>query len=84
MTDKLDAKFYGVIRKAKDDTIVPDDQWMLFLAKDNVFAEWLPKYREGCVLHDCDADQIAAIDRGIERLNAWRAATDAKGEKLLG
>ncbi len=88
---KLDAKFYGQIRKAKDDTVVPEDEYMVFLAKDNAFAEILPKYIEVCKRRGCDQEQIASIERGLDRLNKWRAANaerckdpDAKGEKLLG
>ncbi len=88
--EKLDSKFYGTIRKAKDDSIVPEDEWMCFLAKDNAFALTLPLYRQKCIELGCDADQLAAIDRGIARLLAWRNANpdrlkapDAKDEKLL-
>ena len=87
---KLDLKFYGEIRKVKDDSVVPDDEWMAFLAKDTAFAETLPIYRDKCVELGCDAEQIAAVDKTIKRLNAWRETNqhrlkipDAKGEKLL-
>jgi hypothetical protein len=39
---KLDAKFYGDLRKVKDGSAVPDDEWAVFLAKDNAFAAILP------------------------------------------
>lgn len=88
---KMDGKFYGQIRKAKDDTIVPEDEWVCFLVKDNVFAAWLPTYRDKCIEANCDSDQIEALDRMIERVKDWRLANldrckdpDAKGEKLLG
>jgi|SRR6478735_1926941 len=87
---KLDAKFYGEIRKAKDGTRVPHDEYVVFLAKDNAFALTLPVYREKCLLLGADAEQIAAVDAMIERLNGWRAAhpdrlkvPDAAGEQLL-
>lgn len=87
---KLDAKFYGEIRKAKDDTRVPDDEYVVFLAKDNAFAAILPLYAAKCAELGCDPDQIAAIDRMVDRVLAWRAANpdrlknpDAKGERLL-
>lgn len=90
-TQKADAKFYGYIRKAKDDSQVPDEEWVVFLFKDTAFAETLPIYREKCVNLGCDAEQIASIDRMISRMRAWRAVhperlkrPDAKGEKLLG
>ena len=87
---KLDAKFYGEIRKAKDDSIVPDDEYVVFLAKDNAFAETLPFYLQNCKELGCDAEQIASVERMIERVFKWRAANttrlkdpDAAGEKLL-
>lgn len=88
---KLDAKFSGVIFKIKDGTIVPDDEYVVFLVKDNAFAEILPDYRAKCVELGADAEQIAAVDRMIERAKVWRAANphrlkvpDAKGERLVG
>lgn len=88
---KLDAKFYGEIRKVKDDSVVPDDEYVVFLAKDTAFANTLGRYREECVALGADADQIAAVDRMITRLQAWRTehpdrlkVPDAAGEKLLG
>lgn len=88
--EKLDAKFYGNIYKAKDDSRVGDDEYVIFLAKDNAFAAVLPQYREKCVEMGADAEQIAAVDAMLERLHAWREAhperlkvPDAAGEKLL-
>ncbi len=88
---KLDAKFYGEIRKVKDDSIVPDDEYVVFLAKDNAFAETVRFYRRACELLGADQEQIDAVDRMIERIDDWRTANahrlkvpDAKGEKLLG
>ncbi len=91
MAQKLDAKFSGVIFKIKDGSIVPDDEYMVFLVKDNAFAETLPFYLEKCVELGADEEHIAAVARTIDRLNAWRSANphrlkvpDAKGEKLVG
>lgn len=88
---KLDAKFYGELRKAKDDSLVLDDEYVVFLAKDNAFAAILPVYRAACVSLGCDDEQIAALDRMMDRVSLWRAGhpdrlkrPDAKGEKLLG
>jgi hypothetical protein len=87
---KLDAKFYGEIRKVKDDSLVPDDEWCVFLAKDDAFAYILPEYRNRCVALSADAEQIAAVERMIERMYRWREKNrnrlkvpDAAGEKLL-
>lgn len=87
---KLDAKFEGEIRKVKDGSIVPDDEYVVFLAKDNAFAEVIHQYRLICIQRGCDNEQIAAVDRMILRLEKWRSEhpdrlknPDAKGEKLL-
>ncbi len=87
---KLDAKFYGEIRKVKDDSVVPEEEYIVFLAKDNCFAAILPHYRRLCVEAHCDPEQIIALDLMILRVQAWRRAhsdrlkkPDAAGEKLL-
>lgn len=87
---KLDAKFYGEIRKVKDDSIVPDDEYVVFLVKDNAFARAVYKYREECITLGADREQIDSVTRMIIRIEDWRAANphrlkvpDAKGEKLL-
>lgn len=88
---KLDAKFFGVIVKAKDNSIVPEDEYVVFLAKDSAFAAILPAYRDKCIELGCDMEQVQAVNRMIDRVSAWRKANpsrlknpDAKGEKLLG
>lgn len=87
---KLDLKFQGEIFKVKDGSLVPDDQWMCFLAKDDAFALTLPFYRDKCAELGADAEQLAAVDKTILRLAEWRLnhtdmlkVPDAKGEKLL-
>ena len=87
---KLDAKFYGEIRKVKDDSVVPDDEYVVFLAKDTAFARALLYYRKMCVELNADQEQINAVDRLMIRVFEWRAQNvrrvkvpDAKGEKLL-
>lgn len=87
---KLDAKFYGEIRKAKDGTIVPEDEYVVFLAKDNAFAAVLPQYLAKCRELGSDAQQISAVERLIKRVKTWRTANpkklknpDAAGEKLI-
>jgi hypothetical protein len=90
MSEKLDAKFYGEIRKVKDGSLVPDDEYVVFLAKDTAFANMLMRYRAECVRLGADREQIDAVDRLDHRLRQWRAANperlkvpDAAGEKLL-
>ena len=42
---KLDKKFVGQITKVKDGSIVGEDEYVVFLAKDTAFASILPTYR---------------------------------------
>jgi len=88
--EKLDAKFYGTIRKVKDNSIVPDDEYVVFLAKDNAFATTLVDYYWKCVAHKADEEQLDAVKRLVDRVMRWRDANPdrcqvpgAKGEKLL-
>jgi len=87
---KLDAKFDGTIHKVKDGSIVPDDEYVVFLAKDNAFALALPVYRAICAAMGADDEHLNAVDRMIARLHLWRGQNrskcktpDAKGERLL-
>lgn len=88
---KLDGKFYGQIYKAKDDSQVPDDEYVVFLAPDTAFANVLPLYLEQCINLGADQEQIDAVMRMIGRVQEWRLANpdrvkvpDAAGERLLG
>lgn len=88
---KLDAKFYAAVTKVKDGTSVPDDQWMIFLAKDDAFPATLVFYYEECQRLGADIEQLESIERTMRRLDEWRKANpdkckvpDARGEKLLG
>jgi len=90
-TVKLDAKFYGAIYKAKDGSSVPDDQYMVFLAKDNAFPATLQFYLDECVRLGADQEHCESVMRTQRRLKEWREANpdmckvpDARGEKLLG
>lgn len=87
---KLDAKFEGEIRKVKDGSVVADDEYVVFLAKDNAFRIALGAYRQACAALGADEEQLDAVDRMIGRVDAWRdknadrcKTPDARGEKLL-
>jgi hypothetical protein len=86
----MDVRFFGTVRKVRDGTVVPDDQWMRFLLTDDAFAEVLPIYRRICERMGADDKQLAAVDRAITRVQAWRKVhpnelkmPHAKGERLL-
>jgi len=71
---KLDAKFFGHIYKAKDCSEVPDDEYVVFLAKDDAFLPTLQFYHEECERLGAGPRQLAAIDAMIVRLKQWREA----------
>ena len=88
---KLDAKFYAAVHKVKDGASVPDDEWMIFLAKDNAFPATLEFYLNECMRIGADQEHLDSVARTMRRLKEWRDANpdrckvpDAKGEKLLG
>ena len=87
---KLDAKFEGEIRKVKDGSIVPEDEYVVFLAKDNCFADVLPIYLAKCIKAGCDTEHVDAVLRMIRRVQQWRSEhperlkyPDAADERLL-
>ena len=89
--EKLDAKFYGTIMKAKDSTVLTDDEYMVFLVKDRAFLPTLKFYRAECERIGSDRENLDSIDRAISRAEQWQAAfphrmkvPDARGERLLG
>lgn len=68
---KLDAKFYGEIRKVKDDSTVPDDEYIVFLVKDAALLDTLRYYRDKCIDLGADREQIEAVGRMIHRVMDW-------------
>lgn len=75
---KLDGKFHGIVVKNKDQSVVPQDEWMVFLAKDNAVPSTLRFYLSECVRLGAGADQIRAVEEMIGRVDAWRASHPGK------
>jgi hypothetical protein len=71
---KLDAKFHGVVVKNKDGSVVPQDQWMVFLAKDNAVPATLAFYEEECLRQRASIEQIEAVRAMRARVEEWRKA----------
>lgn len=69
---KMDLKFSGIITKNKDNTVVPQDQWIVFLVKDNAFAAVLKMYKAECIKQGAGHEQIEAVDELMERVAVWR------------
>lgn len=78
MLPKLDAKFFGTIFKAKDNTQLADDEWVVFLAKDDVFWVMVQEYPDRCADAGCDAEQIQMAREMVERIARWRGANADK------
>lgn len=69
---KLDGKFHGVIVKNKDGSVVPQDQWMCFLAKDNAVPSMLDGYLASCEALGAGARQLESVRDMIDRVDKWR------------
>lgn len=69
---KLDGKFQGTIVKNKDGSVVPADQWVCFLAKDNAFPPTLQFYMEECQRQGAAREQVDAVAALLDRVLAWR------------
>lgn len=76
---KMDGNFEGTIRKAKNGNIVPEDEWIVFLAKDNAVPSMLEHYLQTCVRLGANQRQVQAVNRLLARVNDWR---DAHPERL--
>jgi len=89
---KLDRKFQGTLTKVKDGSVVPDDQWIVFLAKDAALLTALYAYLAECKRLGADNAQIASVRRLIADVEIWQEVHPelvkvpdiASGEKLLG
>jgi hypothetical protein len=69
---KLDGKFYGVIVKNKNGALVPPDQWIVFLAKDNALPATLAFYEAECLRQGAEPAQVEAVGELRRRVDAWR------------
>lgn len=75
---KLDGKFHGVIVKNKDGSVVPQDQWVVFLAKDNAFLPTLHFYYDECERQGAAMEQLEAVAAMIVRVGEWRKDNPSK------
>lgn len=72
MCQKLDGKFHGIIVKNKDASVVPPDEWIVFLAKDDAVLPTLQFYLHECHKIGAAPDQLRAISALIGRVKEWR------------
>ena len=73
---KLDGKFHGIIVKNKDGSIVPQDQWIVFLAKDDAVPAMLLFYQKECERLGAAQEQIDAVADLRMRCAAWRTENE--------
>jgi hypothetical protein len=71
---KLDGKFHGIVVKNKNQQIVPQDQWIVFLAKDNAVPAMLAFYEAECLRQGAEPAQVEAVAEMRQRVDAWRTA----------
>lgn len=69
---KLDRKFKGAIYANKDGRKIPDDQWIILLAKDDAVPATLQFYRDKCKLLGVEESHITAVSDLINRVEKWR------------
>lgn len=69
---KMDLKFSGIITKNKDNTVVPQDQWLVFLIKDDAVPNMLEAYLQACVRLGAGRYQLEAIEDLQTRVSIWR------------
>jgi hypothetical protein len=77
-TMKLDSKFTGIVQKVSTGDVVPDDQWIVFLATDKALVPTLQFYQQQCVELGAEAPQLASLGALIQRVVAWQQANPGK------
>lgn len=75
---KLDGKFGGTIFRMCDAERIPEDCWMVFMAYDDAVPATLEFYRDECARLGCDPEQLAAVDRLMQRVTDYRLANPHK------
>lgn len=71
---KLDAKVHGVLMKDKDDTIIPEDEYIVFRPSDNVVPSMLCYYYRECRNRGASNELLDAITALQRRVDMWRRA----------
>jgi hypothetical protein len=75
---KLDGKFHGIVARDLDGQIIPPDQYVVFLARDNAFLPTLGFYYQECERLGAELPQLEAVADLILRVKQWRAANPDK------
>lgn len=72
--EKLDGKFHGEVVRERDGSVVPPDQFVVFLAKDRAFLPTLEFYYGECSRIGCAQPQLNAVLALISRVREWQEA----------
>lgn len=73
-TDRLDGKYIAEIRKADTGELIPNDEWILFRAKDLALPATLLAYYDECRRRGSPVSHLQAIMALYERTNDWQMA----------
>jgi hypothetical protein len=68
---KLDGKYTGTIRKA-DGTVVPNDEWIVFRAKDLAVPAVLLAYYDECARRGSPESHLKGVMDLYERVDRWQ------------
>lgn len=72
----LDGKFHGRVFRNRDNK--EEEVFVVFVPRDRFLVETLEHYRTLCHNGGADEEQVAAVMRLIERVEAWQAANKDK------
>lgn len=75
----LDGKFDGEIRRRRDGRL--EEEFVVFVPRDNLLLPLLDHYALLCRDAGCDDEQISAVCRLRDRVEAWRYANPDKCKK---
>lgn len=59
--DKMDLKYHGKVFNTETGEVVPDDEWIVFRAKDKAVPYMLDAYEEACMRLMCDKNHLERI-----------------------
>jgi hypothetical protein len=69
---RLDSKVHGTLFRNKDDSEVPEDEFVVFRPHDDALPSTLRYYRLALEQLGASAEQLSATDALIDRVNTWR------------
>jgi hypothetical protein len=71
---RLDSKVHGILVKNKDNTIIPEDEFIVFRPADNAVPAMLNCYADILAKQGASPEQLMAVARLQDRVDGWRQA----------